>query len=113
MESESKFQSRCFVAHWNHYPQLRGRLCCVNNNSQNAIKGSFNKAIGIVAGVSDMFYLLENGKIIWLEFKLIGGRQSDKQKQWQNVCESLGHTYKIIYSDEDFWNTINLPNPVV
>lgn len=112
MDSELKFQSTCFINHWNFYPDQRKRLCCVNNNSQNALKGAFNKAIGVVSGVSDMFYLMDGGKILWLEFKIPGGLQSDKQKEWQKLCENLGHEYRLIYSESDFWNALNLSNPI-
>jgi hypothetical protein len=75
------------------------------------LKGAFNKAIGVVSGVSDMFYLLEGGRILWLEFKIPGGKQSEKQKEWQQICESLGHEYRLIYSENEFWEAVNLPNP--
>lgn len=111
-QSEAKLQATCFQNHWNYYPQHRRRLFCINNNSQNALKGAFNKAIGVVAGVADVAYLKESGRVLWLEFKRPGGSQSDKQIEWQSLCISLGHDYRVIYTEQDFWDAIELPNPI-
>jgi hypothetical protein len=112
MQSESKFQATCFQNHWNFYPQHRRRLFCINNNSQNALKGAINKAIGVVSGVSDMIYLKPNGKVSFLEFKIPGGYQSEKQKQWEVLCKELGHEYVLIYTEDDFWSAVELDNPI-
>ena len=111
--SEAKFQSTCFINHWNYYPEHRLRLCCINNNSYNAFKGSMDKSMGVVAGVSDMFYLLEDGKIRWLEFKIEGGKQSQKQIEWEQKCKSLGHDYRLIFTEDEFWKAVNLPKPII
>lgn len=110
--AECQLQSKCFVDHWNYYPKERGRFATITNNSENAIKGAINKAMGVLEGVSDTFYLKPNGLIIWIEFKKERtGKQSEAQKKWQSVCEELGHHYVIVDNYNDFWKTIGLRNP--
>ncbi len=105
-QSELALQQECYTYLHNELPHLRGRLFAVNNNSHNAVKGAFNKAVGVLPGVSDMIYLGDNGQIVFMEFKLIDGRQSQKQEEWQELVESLGYKYVIIRSIEDFLHEI-------
>ena len=100
-QSELVMQAQCFQHHWNTYPHERGLLHTNNNNSQNAIKGNQNKALGIVAGVSDMEYF-KAGKMYFLEFKTEEGTQSKLQKEFQRKVEAEGATYLIIRSFEQF-----------
>jgi len=99
--SEFKIQAECFQWHWNNFADQRGRLFTVNNNAPSAYAGSVMKAMGVVAGVSDMIYL-SNAGAVFLEFKDEAGRQSLSQKWWQGVVEDAGYCYKIIRSLEDF-----------
>lgn len=105
--SEFKLQSQCFLYHWNNYPNERGRLFTVNNNSDNKIRAVINQSMGVVAGVADMMYLSDTG-LIAIEFKTITGRQSDVQKQWQETIEAAGYRYVIIRTFEEFKQTLNL-----
>ena len=99
--SEFKIQAECFQWHWNNFPEQRGRLFTVNNNAPSAYAGSVMKAMGVVAGVSDMIYLSNNGAV-FLEFKDERGRQSLSQKWWQGVVEAVDYKYVVIRSLEDF-----------
>jgi hypothetical protein len=99
--SEFKIQAECFQWHWNNFPDQRGRLFTVNNNAPNAYAGSVMKAMGVVAGVSDMIYLSDTGAV-FLEFKDERGRQSLSQKWWQGVVEAVGYRYVVVRSVEDF-----------
>ena len=78
--SEFKIQAQCFLYHWNNYPEERGRLFAVNNNSDNKVRAVMNRDMGVVAGVADMMYLSDDG-LIAIEFKTVIGRQQPKQKQ--------------------------------
>lgn len=108
---EGVFQAYCFQLHWNYYPKLRKRLCCVNNNSWNKIQGNHNKAKGVISGASDMFYLLEKGVTLYIEFKLPGKKQSDDQIEWEALCKLLGHLYAIVHTEQEFWDLIGLAKP--
>ena len=64
------------------------------------------KAMGVVAGVSDMIYLSDTGAV-FLEFKDERGRQSLSQKWWQGVVEAVGYKYVVIRSVEDFQRVLS------
>lgn len=101
MNSELQIQSKSFTHLWNSYPELRGRVFTINNNSENRIKGAINKALGVIAGVSDMAMLIK-GSVIWIEWKLETGRQSKEQIEFQSLVESLGMKYYIVRSQQEF-----------
>lgn len=101
MDSELQLQSNAFTHLWNNYPELRGRVFTINNNSQNKVKGAINKALGVIAGVSDMVMLIPNG-VIWIEWKIETGRQSKQQVQFQSLVEELGMKYYIVRTQEEF-----------
>lgn len=97
---ELKAQSDFFVWHWNSFPAERGFLHANNNNSENAIKGSFNMSIGVVPGVADMEYVT-NGTVIFIEWKSSTGTQSQAQKDFQAKVESQGFKYVILRTVEE------------
>lgn len=101
MMQEFKLQSKCFLHHWNNYPDQRGLLFTVNNNATDSFQGAVMKAMGVVAGVSDMVFLHPDGAML-LEFKTEKGRQNDRQKWWQKQVETAGYQYIIIRSFDDF-----------
>lgn len=104
-QSEGALQAKCFAFHWNTFPAERGLLHANNNNSQNAIKGNQNKALGVVKGVADMEYC-KNGTTLFLELKTPTGSQSPEQKRFQALVESEGFTYLVIRSFEEFQQAI-------
>lgn len=99
--SEIYLQSKCFLWHWNNYPNERGLLCYNLNNSKNKIDGNQNKALGLIKGRSDMVYY-KKGKAIMLEFKTDTGTQSKDQKQWEENIINQGFEYHIIRNFEEF-----------
>jgi len=106
--AEVKLQSQAYTNIYNNRPDLRGRICAVNNNSENAIKGAMNKAMGVYSGVSDMFFVCDNGLIVWIEWKTQTGSQSKQQIEWQGLVEKLGHIYVIVRSEDEFLKVIEL-----
>lgn len=104
-QKELKLQAECFQWHWNTFPEERYLLHANNNNSENEVKGAQNRAIGVVAGVSDMEYYRKS-KVIFIELKMADGYQSDKQKEFQQRVEAEGFRYEIIRSLEEFQNLI-------
>lgn len=63
------------------------------------------KNTGFLPGVSDLIVLLPN-KAMFFEVKTSIGRQSDKQKEFQQTVELLGFEYHLVRSLEDFKNQI-------
>jgi hypothetical protein len=110
-QSESRLQSECYLHFWNSNPALRKRLFCVHNNPKDKRDGAILKALGMVAGVSDMIYLRDNLPPLCLEFKTSIGTQQPEQKEWQRVAESTGATYLLIRSMEDFCAALGIAPP--
>jgi len=108
--SEDKLQAECFMWHWNTHQNERGRLFMVHNTPRNKIDGARLKAMGMVAGVSDMIYLRTNKPPLCIEFKTAIGRQAEAQTRWQAVVESLGCEYKLIRSFDEFKEAIDTAN---
>jgi len=106
MITESRLQMDCFTWHWNTYPQHRGLLFEINNNSENAREGMRHKSLGRVKGVADMCLLCPGGVTVFLEFKTETGTQSPAQKEWQRMVAEAGHGYCIIRNEQEFRNLI-------
>lgn len=103
---EEKLQAECFQWFWNNYPQYRGTLFAVPNGGKRS-KAEANrfKATGVIAGVADLIWMLPNA-VIFIELKTDTGKQSDKQKQFEGLCNKLGHAYVVVRSFDDFVSII-------
>lgn len=111
MEKRDKYeialQSKAYEKMYNIRPELRGRVFAVNNNSENAIKGALNKAMGVYPGVSDMLLMLPFGKWVCIEWKTPTGSQSPKQISWQKIAEAMGNDYVLVRSEEEFFAVLD------
>jgi hypothetical protein len=56
---------------------------------------------GVLAGVSDLI-VINNGKILFIECKDYKGRQSDKQKEFENIVSLQGFKYFLVRSLDEF-----------
>jgi hypothetical protein len=65
-----------------------------------ARKMAIFKSLGLRSGVSDLVVILPS-RIIFMEVKTPTGRQSDSQKTFQGIVESLGHKYTLVRSVDD------------
>jgi hypothetical protein len=110
-KTEARLQSECYLHYWNTCPHLRKRLFIVHNNAKDKREGAILRALGMVAGVSDMIYLRDNMPPLCLEFKTSIGTQQKEQKEWQAVAEATGAEYRIIRSMEDFCTALCIPPP--
>ena len=104
--SEAQIQAACVTWLWNTHPLTRGLFFAVNNNSEHVVWAMNRKAVGLVAGVADTIFLWA-GEAYLIEFKTPTGRQSAKQKEWQNKVVAAGFWYYIIRSLEEFQDLIN------
>lgn len=84
----------------------------VHHGDQNASKrgpraASIAKATGMRAGWPDMVILLPN-RPIFVEFKAIGGKQSQSQKLVEKEITDLGFQYMLIVANngEEAWNIL-------
>lgn len=108
-KSEIQLQSKCAELLYWFYPDDWKRLVCVNNNSLKAN----TQGVGIVPGASDTYWLESGGNILFIEFKFGNNIQSVKQVEWEQLCLSLGHKYVLCYTEDQFWEFINLPKPIL
>ena len=104
--TEIQLQSSAFLNLWNKRPELRGRVFAINQNSHNRIKGALNKSLGVLPGVSDMAYLVQDS-VVWIEWKTDTGRQSPEQKSFEQLVTRLGMRYYIVRSEVEFLEVIN------
>lgn len=82
-----------------------------NRHIANAVK---MKAEGVRSGVADLCFLLPDGAVAWLELKKIGGRISDSQKKFRDICTQLRHSYAVAYSIDEalsFLTAVNVLKP--
>ena len=110
---EDILQSKCYQ--WFHndaYPEQRGRLYMNYNNPPSVAAGSVLKGMGLNKGVSDLTYLMPNGKVIFIELKTEekGSKQSEEQEKWQALVESLGFSYYLVRNETQFKQLINTLN---
>jgi hypothetical protein len=108
MKTESYIQSECVRWLWNERPETRGKLFEVNNNPLNKIDGSRRKAMGMVAGVSDLIFLRDKLPPLCIEMKDETGKQSSAQKDWQAIAESTGAEYVVIRNLTEFQNLFSI-----
>lgn len=123
---ESKMQQQCVAWFREQYPQYAMLLTHpINEGSGHAAidrrRQGIHKAEGAVAGVPDLLLFLPNrlGKRLkmvegnyvdaysWfhglgIEFKTAKGKQSQAQKDFQEIFEMAGYIYVIVRSLEDF-----------
>lgn len=65
-----------------------------------------NELLGkLRAGVADLVVLQPNGRTVYLEVKTPTGKQSEHQKDFQNMVEFLGFQYHVVRSVEDVVHT--------
>ena len=102
--TESRLQQLCFSWHWNNKPLERGRLWMQYNNPKNAAHGAVLKGMGMIPGPSDLAFLQDDGRMLFIELKLPGRRQSPAQKEWAATVRACGADYEIARSLEEFKN---------
>jgi len=107
---ESKMQIDCVTWFRYQYRAYQKLLFSVPNGGRRfAREAQILKAEGVVAGVSDLILLVPasgyNG--LCLEMKIKPNKQSEYQKEWQLLVQNQNYKYEVIYSLEQFRETIN------
>lgn len=101
MYQESQLQQMCVRYFRYVYPQYI-IYATPNGGTRNPAEAKRLKAEGVLAGVADLTILLPQGKIIYIEMKVKGNRQTDNQKAFQQKAEALGYKYYVCYSFDEF-----------
>lgn len=101
-KSEDRIQQECVMWFRMTYPDYAKCLYSVPNggyrNSREVVK---LKQTGLTAGVADL-HLAVKGEMIFIELKTLKGRQSQAQKEWQELMESQGFEYIVARTLEVF-----------
>ena len=98
---ESTLQASCVRWFRHQYPHLI-IYAVPNGGSRNVREAQRLKSEGVLAGVADLVVLLPQGKSLYIEMKVKGNCQTDNQKEFQKKVTSLGHTYAVCYTFEEF-----------
>ena len=105
-QPERNLQEACVKWFRLAYPKLF-IFAVPNGGSRNQIEAHNMRLSGVVAGVSDLV-VIGNGKVLFVEMKIAKGRQSERQKEFQDIVESLNHKYVVCRSFEGFKKEIDL-----
>ena len=106
--NEDQLQAECVSQFRDKYPEKRNLLFMVHNNSANAVIASKKLAMGMVAGVADLFHV-ESG--CFIELKLTGEKHRTvkliRQLRWgESVEASSPLKYRICRSVDEFWSQV-------
>lgn len=105
LKTENRIQQEIFMYFNNTFctakNEPRSIIFSVPNDSKDLKEQLRKKATGLMAGVSDLI-VIHNGKVLFVECKDDKGRQSDKQKHFQELVEAQGFKYYIVRSLEEF-----------
>lgn len=104
--NEDILQAKIYKWYHNTYcTKLNNPKHCIfsvpNGGKRNKIEAVKLKATGLVAGVSDLIVIQPN-RILFIELKIATGKQSQKQKDFQEVVQNLGFQYFVVRSLEEF-----------
>lgn len=97
-------------SHLGNHPEAQ-RLICNWTNSESGKSGNKARSMGVKKGIADWQYMADNGRTIWIELKTEDGTQSKEQKQFEALCDLLGHDYYICRDYYSFWEIIGVPIP--
>jgi hypothetical protein len=109
--TENKIQQEIYLYFKLNYclPKHENRcmIFSVPNDSSNAVEQQRKVNTGLLAGVSDLIVFI--GKDVYcIEVKTNTGRQSDKQKEFEERIKLLGHKYFIVRSLDEFKKVLYL-----
>lgn len=108
--SEKKLQAKIVMSFSQERPNEKGLLWSTRNTTFSMKDGQTQKALGMVAGVSDLIYF-NNGLLIGIEVKEPGSIHSSdhiyQQYKWGRNISMNGGKYFIVTSEDEFWYIIN------
>lgn len=116
-DEEHRIQCSCVRWFTLKYPQYQGLLFAVpNGGRRDAVTGAKLKAEGVIAGVADLIFLKRNSRYcgLLIEMKKPKGKQSESQKEWERIINTLGefkyvrcHSFdEFRHEVEDFLNNL-------
>ena len=106
---ESQIQRAAVACFRLKYPKLALNLIAIpNGGARTAVEASILKAEGVVAGASDLFLFYPSSKHhgLAIEMKTEHGKQTERQKAWQDAVEKAGYRYEVCRSASGFLELI-------
>jgi len=103
--SEERIQQQIVMHYRNTYCRVDCEPRCIIFSVPNEGKPELVRT-GLMSGVSDLI-IIHGSKVIFMEVKTNIGRQSEKQKMFQDQVNKLGFDYVLVRSFEDYENYIN------
>lgn len=111
MKTEDKIQQEIVMWYRNNFclkhHNPRNLIFSVPNDSKDAKEQMRKIATGLFSGVSDLI-VIHFGEILFIEIKTEVGKQSDKQKDFENIVSSHNFKYYLIRSLDEFKKIISL-----
>lgn len=80
----------------------------VNNNSGSKAMGRINKAMGVLAGVSDLI-ILQKGRTLFVEVKTEKEKQKPVQVEFEAKVNAIGFQYEVVRNLDEFLEVIEWP----
>ena len=108
--SEKKLQAEIVISFSQQRPEEKGNLWSTRNTTFSERDGQTQKAMGMIAGVSDLIYY-RGGRFVGIEIKKRGSSHNSKhvyqQVKWGELIEDAGGEWYIVRSLDEFWEVIN------
>lgn len=105
MKSESRIQQEMVTWFRNEFCRVGQEPRCIIFSVPNERADKFEQMrmvqTGLMPGVSDLI-VITPGRVLFIEVKDDKGRQSDKQKSFQETLQTLGFEYFLIRNLEEF-----------
>jgi hypothetical protein len=109
-KTEAKIQQEIVFWFKNNYClKHHNPRCCIYsipNEAEGKSEMMYKKAIGLLSGASDLVVLLPE-RCIFVEVKTEIGRQSEKQKEFEQIVTDLGFEYILVRNLEQFQAYVN------
>jgi len=104
---ESKLQQDIVVWFRNNYCLKHHKTRCVIFSVPNeaSYKNKNFRLTGVMSGVSDLIVVVPN-KTLYIELKTPTGKQSPKQKEFEETIKGLNQNYHVVRSLEKFQEII-------
>jgi hypothetical protein len=94
-------QEQIALMHWARLtPICRDYLIHIpNGGSRNVLEAKKFKAMGVKAGVSDLFLAYPSNRYggLWIELKRKGGKLTEPQRHWLSCMNNLGYKACVCY----------------
>ena len=107
MISENKIQQEIYQWYNNTYclknHTNRGIIFSIpNGGTRNVREAMTFKSTGLLKGASDLIVIFPNGKLCFVELKMIKGVQSAEQKDFEERISKAGYEYHLMRSLDQF-----------